>query len=713
MTEIQLDKRESYNPKEDYLSYNETEKTKLSLNSLISDFTSFTLDDFNKKYNFDIKDNKIDYLDLNLKNIDNNELKILGKVGFENLKELYLSNNKLTDTKGLEVFKLESLEILDLSYNEITDINNLVEMQFDNLRILNFSKNKLTDISVLQKINLEKLEELDLSYNEISDIDILEKVNFKNIIYLNLFDNNISNIKIEKMNLEKLELLNLGFNNISDINVIGKINFKELKMLYLQINNISNIKLFEKLKFQKLEELNLCENNINEKDNEKIISKLKNEIKIFEINHDKDSYFYSDKYIGMILDVSNVILNKLITFNNKNINNEKAFLDNFFCESSGEIMILIKGNFDLPYYDLNELLLSSTNYLKVSLKNNKKKKKELFDEIALSKILKNMNNNSNKLLFVDFNTVYTNYLGLKKIISTNYSSFNINLFEHFDKYIYKSKSLYSPIKNILNNIKKKYLKNKYIVIISDGNTKLSKEEINDIKKISKNNKIMIIIIFLSKNENKKKYIYNEFPSHLNQNLKFLFDISSKVNYKNPIANHYINKNWNFIKGGEGKLFFETNLGELNEFFKNLNEIKYEGVDINLGNLISENFIQFKYKFKFLSKNQIFGTCWANACSAAISLTNKRILGRKIKPYEHYREKLIKFGSKKNTDGGNIENESVKKFFKDNKLHFEIIEESEAKKAVMKGRFIVFTFFLNKKQWINFSYFFFKSNRNII
>ena len=700
---IQIDNRESYSedsdPESSKLSY-ETKNSQLSLNSLISDTTLYTLYDFNKKYNFDIKDNKIDYLDLNLKNIDNNELKILGKVGFENLKELYLSNNKLTDTKGLEAFKLESLEILDLSYNEITDINNLVEIHFDNLRILNFSKNKLTDISVLQKINLEKLEELDLSYNEISDIDILEKVNFKNIIYLNLFDNNISNIKIEKMNLEKLELLNLGFNNISDINVLEKINFKELKMLYLQINNISNIKLFEKLKFQKLEELNLCENNINEKDNEKIISKLKSEIKRFEINHDKDSNFYSAKYIGMILDVSNDILNNLITFSN-----EKAFLDNVFCESSGEIMILIKGNFDMPYYDLNELLLSSTNYLKDSLKYNKKMKKELFDEIALSKILKKMNNNSNELLFADFNTVYNNYLGLKKIISKDYSSFNINLFKHFDKYISKSKSLYLPIKNILNNIKKKYLKNKYIVIISDGNTKLSQVEINDIKKISKNNKIMIIIVFLSKNKNIKKYIYNKFPSHLNQNLKFLFDISSKVNYKNPIANYYIKKKWNFSEGGEGKLFFETNLRELNQLYKNLNEIKYEGVDINFGNFNSENFIQFKYKFKFLSKNQIFGTCWANAYSAAIFLTSKRILGRKIKTYEHYREKLIKFGSDINIDGGNIENEGVKKFFKDNNLHFKIIKESEAKKAVMKGRFIIFSFRLNEKQWYNFSNFF--------
>jgi len=44
---------------------------------------------------------------------------------------------------------------------------------------------------------------------------------------------------------------------------------------------------------------------------------------------------------------------------------------------------------------------------------------------------------------------------------------------------------------------------------------------------------MIIIVFLSKNKNINNVIYNKFPSHLNmnKNLKYLFDISSTVNYK--------------------------------------------------------------------------------------------------------------------------------------------------------------------------------------
>ena len=77
-----------------------------------------------------------------------------------------------------------------------------------------------------------------------------------------------------------------------------------------------------------------------------------------------------------------------------------------------------------------------------------------------------MNNDGNK--FVDLNTVHNNLLKLKEIISTNYSSCNFNIFKDFSKNTSKSKSLNSPIKYILDNMKKKYLKNKYITIIYDG-----------------------------------------------------------------------------------------------------------------------------------------------------------------------------------------------------------------------------------------------------
>ena len=112
-----------------------------------------------------------------------------------------------------------------------------------------------------------------------------------------------------------------------------------------------------------------------------------------------------------------------------------------------------------------------------------------------------------------------------------------------------------------------------------------------------------------------------------------------------------------------------------------------------------------FKFKFNTRNQIFGTCWANAYSEAIFLANKRVLGRKTESFETYRENLIKYASCKFYDGGHIEYPNVEKYFKDNCLRFEGITEKEVQDAMMKGRFVICHFHLNDVQWENFGDFF--------
>ena len=62
-------------------------------------------------------------------------------------------------------------------------------------------------------------------------------------------------------------------------------------------------------------------------------------------------------------------------------------------------------------------------------------------------------------------------------------------------------------------------------------------------KAKENNIIIVTYIISDKDNINKKVIYNEFPVHLKPNLKNLFNISSKVNYKNPFARYFIKKGW--------------------------------------------------------------------------------------------------------------------------------------------------------------------------
>ena len=218
------------------------------------------------------------------------------------------------------------------------------------------------------------------------------------------------------------------------------------------------------------------------------------------------------------------------------------------------------------------------------------------------------------------------------------------------------------------------------------------------------------------NNGVEKIIYNEKPRYFNENNKNLFNISSKVNYKNPFARGFIKNDWSFPTKGEGTLLFETTLEDINnpKFVDNFKYIDND-IDIKIDQVNLQNIIHFKYKFN--TKNQIFETCWANAYSEAIFLANKRILGREIESFETYRENLIKYSCRKYTDGADIadtRNEKIRKYFESKRLHFERIDEQEAKEAFIKGRrFIVFQFDLNKKQWNNFKKFFIKDKKGIL
>ena len=87
---------------------------------------------------------------------------------------------------------------------------------------------------------------------------------------------------------------------------------------------------------------------------------------------------------------------------------------------------------------------------------------------------------------------------------------------------------------------------------------------------------------------------------------------------------------------------------------------------------------------FQTKNQIFGTCWANACAACIHFANKRILGRKNISFEDIKEHLIINYSNDNIDG-NIISKALNNIYNDYKLRMKEIDEKNARLAVMSGR----------------------------
>ena len=129
---------------------------------------------FNNKLNVELTGKELK-IDLNNKNIENIDLYLLSSVDFNNLEEINLSNNKISNIEPLKNFK--NLKKIDLSYNEI---------------------NKLDALKAISENNI-KIEILYFNNNKIEDVEILKQNIFPNIIEINLDNNNIIKKEIEEI----------------------------------------------------------------------------------------------------------------------------------------------------------------------------------------------------------------------------------------------------------------------------------------------------------------------------------------------------------------------------------------------------------------------------------------------------------------------------------------------------------------------------------
>ena len=206
------------------------------------------LKQFNKTFNLNLKDNKIEKLDLSSHIECDSYIEELTKIKFDNLKELNIGFSLFSKMEIFEKMKLDKLELLDLEYNSITDLNPLSKVEYNNLKELILYNNKIQNLKGLVTAKFPQLETLDLGFNQISDISLLYKLNCKNLKKLDFQHNNIIDITVfEKVKFELLEKLDLSDNKISLIDGLDKANMKKLKVLDLSNNDISDVKQFGKI----------------------------------------------------------------------------------------------------------------------------------------------------------------------------------------------------------------------------------------------------------------------------------------------------------------------------------------------------------------------------------------------------------------------------------------------------------------------------------
>ena len=271
------------------------------------------------------KDVKIGRQETNLilgnKELNDDSIKCISMIKFNQLEEINLSGNEIKDIESLCYANLPFLEFLNLSNNKIGKIEPLGEINSKELKYLFIQDNLIKDIKVLIDPNFPTLEILRLENNQINEKtvlftrlvelyknkilikkkkeidDIQKKYNFeyneklknieiegkeegdkllKNIFTIITFNNKIRKLKLEKNKIEDPSLLNriqfkyweelyLGKNNIKNLYFLRGMKAKELNTLFLNNNEINDLSLLYNIKsyFPRLKVINLESNSFN------------------------------------------------------------------------------------------------------------------------------------------------------------------------------------------------------------------------------------------------------------------------------------------------------------------------------------------------------------------------------------------------------------------------------------------------------------------
>ena len=141
----------------------------------------------------------------------------LNNINPEDITELILYENKLTDISGIKLFK--NLQKLDLAFNnKLKNISVIKDL--NKLKILDINDNKITDISVLK--NLKSLQNLDIGYTKIKDISVIQDLN--NLKILNIINLKLEINQIQYINSCKNLISLYCYNGFKDMTVLKQLN---------------------------------------------------------------------------------------------------------------------------------------------------------------------------------------------------------------------------------------------------------------------------------------------------------------------------------------------------------------------------------------------------------------------------------------------------------------------------------------------------------
>ena len=146
--------------------------------------------------------------------------------------------DNLTDGGGAALRNATNLRMIDLTDNNFTSLDSVFAegIRYGNLREVYLSKNKLTDINALSRAPM--MTYLSLSENGLTTEGTAVIENYPFLLYLSLANNHIDSVE-HLTNLNRLKELRLQGNELTNVNALRRL--VNLELLYLGHNKIKDV----------------------------------------------------------------------------------------------------------------------------------------------------------------------------------------------------------------------------------------------------------------------------------------------------------------------------------------------------------------------------------------------------------------------------------------------------------------------------------------
>lgn len=179
-------------------------------------------------------------------NLSSNQMTEINLVNFKDLIICDVSNNNISSINSTFFENLDYLQSLDISKNNIAEILPGTFQKVKILKLLNISGNHISKLRYGIFKGLHRMEVLDLSYNKISDIDVDVFHECVELRRLTIDYNYVKTLDVERLTviLPKLSTLSLGGNPISCKEIVRNIKKINKNILVRQVDVTSIDKIY-------------------------------------------------------------------------------------------------------------------------------------------------------------------------------------------------------------------------------------------------------------------------------------------------------------------------------------------------------------------------------------------------------------------------------------------------------------------------------------